>query len=357
MRNIRLTTVAIVIIASTTSSVFASWWNPTTWKIFRRDNKISVEQKIDNTTTSSQGLQNANENNTLSCNGSKYSQCPSGQIFICPTTGDAFCEKSVKDEIKTPILKDSSVIKVSESIVSKKTESPIKKESVSAENFNITILTVTDSLIKTYTDYSTFFKKFEPVLTEREQETTTSKQKIDSFLREKGSMMDPGDYNVYTMLSKIYSDELLYIKSLKTVNQQNISNIENFTLLLKQYRTQKENSFYSNSAATQEAKSLMPFYDKLDPYMASFSSLRSAYFDYIKKNDDLVYDVLTRMQQSITVDINNLEAQRKSVNNYAPSVQIIMIPKIEMPKMPTSISCDTRYTGIHGNYTTNCTER
>jgi hypothetical protein len=85
-----------------TSSAFASWWNPTSWKIFTRKNN-PVMQNVSVASTS--------ENLLLSCNGSKYNRCQEGQIFVCPTNGeDAFCEKGKSDEIKTPKTKGTSII-------------------------------------------------------------------------------------------------------------------------------------------------------------------------------------------------------------------------------------------------------
>ncbi len=357
-----LKTIAFISIVSVgmTTSVFASWWNPFSWNMFKKQNKVVVEEKVvensAQTYTAPTSTIIQNEPNFLICNGSKYNKCLEGQNFICPTNGeDAFCEKIKDDEIKTPKTKETSIVKPATVVISKKADVQPKKEPV-GENFNITILSVADSLIRTYTDYIAFYKKFDVILMEREQESLQTKQKIDKLLNSSGSAMDSQYYNVYVLLSNLKSDELSYIKSLRAANQQNISNLENFLLKLKQYRTEKEGSFYSRNAATQEAKELMPLYDKLDPYMESFSTFKEGYFSYINKNDDIITTVVTRMQESLSVEISSLESQRRNVSKSAPPIQIT-IPKIELPKMPTTIYCDTRYTGFGGNYTTSCTER
>lgn len=110
-----LKTIALVSIISIgmTSSVFASWWNPTTWKIFKRENKVVTQPKIEENVVlaSTTTPVKAEESNLLLCNGSKYNKCPEGQNFICPTNGeDAFCEKGKSNDVKTPKTKEDAVI-------------------------------------------------------------------------------------------------------------------------------------------------------------------------------------------------------------------------------------------------------
>lgn len=98
-----------IFIFGTTSSVFASWWNPLSWNVFRGQNKIESSKTVTSEPVIKKETQEVD--NLLSCNGSKYNKCPEGQTFTCPTNGeDAFCDKNKVDEIKTPKLKQGSLI-------------------------------------------------------------------------------------------------------------------------------------------------------------------------------------------------------------------------------------------------------
>ncbi len=97
MKTTKLVVMGTVLVMGMTSSVFASWWNPTTWKVFTRKSSPATQNVVVATTS---------ENLLLSCNGSKYNKCSEGQNFICPTTGeDGFCEIKKAEDIKTPIVK------------------------------------------------------------------------------------------------------------------------------------------------------------------------------------------------------------------------------------------------------------
>ncbi len=108
-----LKTIALISIVSVgmTSSVFASWWNPTTWKVFKRESKAVVQQKVEEKVSITATTSSEAEASLLLCNGSKYNKCPEGQNFVCPTSGeDAFCEKGKADEVKTPKIKETSIV-------------------------------------------------------------------------------------------------------------------------------------------------------------------------------------------------------------------------------------------------------
>lgn len=107
-----LKTIALISIVSVgmSSSVFAAWWNPFSWKVFSKKNgQVAVQQNIATTTP---------QEEFLTCNGSKYKKCPTGEVFSCPTNaGEAFCEKNNSEEIKTPKTKIA---------VNQKNETPAK---------------------------------------------------------------------------------------------------------------------------------------------------------------------------------------------------------------------------------------
>ena len=130
-----------------TSSVFASWWNPTTWKIFSRKSNPVVQNVAIATTT---------ESTLLSCNGSKYNKCPEGQNFICPTNGeDAYCEKGKSDEVKTPKIKDAPVLTPSTKTVKletaqkpkTETKAEVKETTIDKNTNNAPVVTNTNSPI------------------------------------------------------------------------------------------------------------------------------------------------------------------------------------------------------------------
>jgi len=102
MKKVKIIVLTSILSISMTSSVFASWWNPTTWKVFTRKSNPAV-QNVSVATTS--------ENLLLSCNGSKYNKCLDGQIFTCPSSGeDAYCETKKVEEIKTPKTKQAIIV-------------------------------------------------------------------------------------------------------------------------------------------------------------------------------------------------------------------------------------------------------
>jgi len=71
--------------------VYASWWNPFSWKIFSNDNGTNKTSTI------------LSVDKILICNGEKWNQCPEGQRFVCPLNdSNAYCEL-ISDKVKTPI--------------------------------------------------------------------------------------------------------------------------------------------------------------------------------------------------------------------------------------------------------------
>lgn len=81
----------------------ASWWNPLSWNIW--DIFIKPKTAIQKPTTANPTT--PIEVDILYCNGSKYSKCPIGQNFVCPTNGqDGFCDKGKSSEIKSPKIKE-----------------------------------------------------------------------------------------------------------------------------------------------------------------------------------------------------------------------------------------------------------
>lgn len=105
MKIVKIIVLASVLSISLTSSVFASWWNPTTWRVFSKEKKIIVPQKEVSEVAAS------TESTLLVCNGSKYSKCLENQKFICPDSGeDAYCETKKVEEIKTPKTKQVVIV-------------------------------------------------------------------------------------------------------------------------------------------------------------------------------------------------------------------------------------------------------
>jgi hypothetical protein len=265
-----------------------------------------------------------------------------------------------KNEIKTPKTKDTSgsvstTKTISKPVTAKVETAPKVVAQTEKENFNITILSVIDSLIRTYEGYTGLFKEFNTILLEREQRSTEIKNALDKALLP-ASEYNTNYNNSISLLSKSRTDEIAYLRTIRASNEQNISNLENSVSLMKQYKAQKENMFYLRMDAVKEAKELMPLYDKLDPYMDAFSKFKDNYFEYTAKNDDLYSNTITALQNQNTADYNYISAQRRAITQSAPAVQIT-IPKIELPKMPTTTYCESSYTGIRGNYNITCTER
>lgn len=358
-----LKTIALISIVSVgmTSSVFASWWNPTSWKIFKRESGVANQERKGVVNVSTTTFNELTKDSFTFCNGSKYKKCPEGQSFVCPTNGeDAYCEKGKSDEIKTPKTKDigSSVLtnKAVTKTVTTKVETPLKVTTQTEnENFNITILSVIESLIRNYENYTGLFKEFNTILLEREQRSTEIKNALDKALLP-ASEYNTNYNNSISLLLKARTEEIAYLRAIRASNEQNISNLENSISLMKQYKAQKENMFYLRMDAVKEAKELMPLYDKLDPYMDAFSKFKDGYFEYTGKNDDLYSSTITALQNQNTTDYNYISAQRRTITQSAPASQIT-IPKIDLPKMPTTTYCESRYTGIHGNYNITCVER
>lgn len=146
-----LKTIALmsIISASMTSEVFASWWNPTTWKMFRNENKTSIIQKNESPILVSTSTKSA-EQEYLSCNGSKYKKCSYGQKFVCPNDGqDGYCDIDKKEEIKTPKAKESvipvtlnkvikdTIVTSTDKVVVKKTESPVSLNPIAVGNHSV----------------------------------------------------------------------------------------------------------------------------------------------------------------------------------------------------------------------------
>jgi len=105
--------IAIIFISSIVPQIsFASWWNPFSWNIWHKpfnneQNKEDI-QKLSITTSSSivsnepktditaknplEVKRPATSTDTVFCNNSYWNKCPNEQIFICPNTGDAYCQ-------------------------------------------------------------------------------------------------------------------------------------------------------------------------------------------------------------------------------------------------------------------------
>lgn len=359
MRNIRLTTVAIIIIASTTSSVFASWWNPTTWKIFRRDNKISVEQKIDNTATSSQVLQNANENNTLSCNGSKYSQCPSGQIFICPTTGEAFCEKNTKDEIMTPKVKDSYIVATTskpKELVSKNiktaplvnVEKSTQKSSQATPEYSQNAINLIAAQIEANNsalDKIKLNKKFyQETRSMWSDELTKTEIYLNSSPEDSGLVRDA---KVYKLTIEIIDTKTNSLNSIEDFYQK-VNNILQDTIL--KFKTTKVSgddmgqliALLTKMQADSKVKS-----DTIDTMFTDFYNFSHETAIKIEALHNV--ESSNKKKQAIEIEQKMAEIERlkRGINDSVQKAQDAL-------NSYKSINCTSRYTGIQGNYQITC---
>ena len=355
MKHIKFVAIVSILFVGLSSSVSASWWNPTTWRIFKKESKTIVQQKTETEnviSVSTTTFEKLTENSYLSCNGSKYKKCPEGQVFTCPTNGDeAFCEKDKSNEIKTPKIKEPTV----KDVVIKKTNvnNVVKKEiKADTENYNTLIISTADSIIRNYERYIAHFEKLNEIFSDREAESLAIARRINSGLNPATGIQN----DILILLAESKNDDASYVKSLRIANENNIAILKNMLSQLKQYREQKVGMYYIKDDAVKEAKELMPLYDKLDPYMDSSSKFLEYFTSYTQKNDEMYSSTITSLKNQNIADRNYLDSQRRAISQSAPVFQAV-IPKIELPQMPKTTYCNTSYTGIHGNYNITCTER
>lgn len=346
-------------------SVYASWWNPTTWKIFVKQDKQIVQKTQEvGTVKQSDPVAVQVESNLLSCNGSKYNKCPEGQTFVCPTSGeDAFCDKIKTEEVKTPKTKEVSTKKIqikqdSKTVVIAPQEK--KVEAKKDENFNFLVISGMDLVIRNFERYINHFKSVNnDLFIVRENEDI---EKIASINSDLSSATEVEFAEVLRFLLKSRTEELDYIRSLRSVNDQNISTLEKMLASVKEQKEIKLNLAYSREDGIKEAKEWNIFVDKLDPYMESNSKMVDSFSAVINKNDELQLEAVNTYRKNSSAIISNLKAELRDLDNQRKAIEqtdalVKALPKIDLPKMPTTTYCESRYSGIHGNYNITCTER
>jgi hypothetical protein len=145
--------VAVAILICLPQITFASWWSPTSWGIWniifgrsqvtdqtitpststsslQVDNATNTEvtsSQLINATTSSQTKiprvrkTTPSIQKTIYCNGSSWNKCSTGESFVCPVTGDAYCQPL---QVKTVITTTTQNIPTTSSSLSSTQSTP-----------------------------------------------------------------------------------------------------------------------------------------------------------------------------------------------------------------------------------------
>lgn len=341
MRNIRLTTVAIIIIASTTSSVFASWWNPTTWKIFNKQTKIQEQVKM--ATSSS-------TNQIILCNGSKYKSCTSGQNFICPTNGlEGYCEKVEDLGIKTPIVKEPNIV-TETAQASKVSPKPKIIAKVETQNYNYLVIQLIDSLVSSSQKYLDINNEFKSILQSRQQRILQDQTEYQSHVVESVAKGVNIPNDAYRSLVVFAGGEVNIIKLSIAKIDILIKGLNTMVTELQRQKADYSAKILTQEQATFEMKEVMKTYNSLDEIVKFTNQTYQEHVSSSQKYDDTTGRTLSLLKKNAD-DYAYAASQPKEV--YIP-IQQVVIPKIELPK---TTFCNISYTGIRGNYDVVCNQR
>ncbi len=348
-----LKTIAIISIVSVgmTSSVLAAWWNPFSWKLFSKKGDI-VTQNVSVTATTSQ-------ESFSWCNGSKYKKCSEGETFICPTNGEeAFCEKSKNDEIKTPMVKDSltanndtKLLKTESLKTVGQTGKPTAKiEKQSAENYNYLVVAYNESLTEAFERQLKLNIELKEIIDNRIRRSTEKAQIFQGYVVESvpEGVNIPND--AYRSLVKSYNGDANLMGILSKSEDGLIKGINEIISKLKIQREVERSKTFTKEQAIAQINVIIKDYSSLETLHGYLTKNYNSYITNAEEVDTSSARLLDALEQNAK---SYARAGYTSSQNTQPVIKI-NIPKIELPK---TTYCNTRYTGVKGNYETTCNER
>lgn len=352
MKTTKFIVLSLAITIGLTNSVFASWWNPTTWKIFRKENKLVVQQKVEEKVAVTATTSSIDESDLLFCNGSKYSKCSTGQTFICPTNGEeGFCQKDDSGNIKIPKVKTQELVSekkvtpkaqvLNSSVIVKNTTATTKEE-----NYNSQIIELTDYVISSTKNYLGLFEVFNEILDGRIMAYTESKKLFDDMVDNSVPVGANVPNDLIRSTSKLYDTTIASVKYIQKYSLDTTSKMNERISILNSKKQTFSNGFYTKDQAKNEMKDVMNYFAALEEDVKLLNKMSDGYFSTVQKTDK---SVAVTVQLLINNSNKNLNREMSSQTTVTESK--ITIPAIQYPK--TSY-CNVSYTGIHGNYNITC---
>lgn len=350
-------------------SVYASWWNPTTWKIFTRQDK-QVVQKLQESNNATQLDQVTLESTLLSCNGSKYNKCPEGQTFVCPISGeDAFCDKIKTEEVKTPKTKEITVqknqikqelktgtsLKSNNNIVATNVSKPdVNKQAIpkpdvlGEENDNrvkiMNLYTLLISMIDSKIEINKLDKKsYEVSKRVWSDELTRTETYLQSFPDDPYLIRDG---KVYRIQLGIIEDRIKYSENTESKLVEYRATIQNLTELLKNTKLDSSN-IESSLSLISKGKDYIELLGK---------NIESSF----KRYDDGEHDLIVKMdalhaaeKAKISYDAADLEAKKAEIARLRQSIDRNVQQAVDAYNNSKPINCTSRSNG-YGGYEVSC---
>ncbi|MCX6756072.1 MAG: hypothetical protein NTX85_01915 [Candidatus Nomurabacteria bacterium] len=280
------------------SVVFASWWNPFSWKVFQKKEAI---QKIQNQEQKISEFQKKIDNLNK-----EQSNSPSE---IINTKSSRSTQKSINTNVR--------------------------------KNFNYISLALFDSLIKRNNEDIEYVQKNILIIDKAIKDTTERKDLINS-------------QNIYNdkAFSLIVKQHENYIESYliyKNYLEGMIPILNNNLLVTKEGRAKNESSFIEDEKTANEYSLwLMKSQGYLNQQDVSKNILRAS-DDFIKKYEKNEAD----FKQMLIMYKNYIETNKQTTSFTLPTsyYQPTIIPKIQIPK---TTYCTMRGTGVNGTYDISC---
>ncbi len=353
-------------------SVYASWWNPTTWKIFVKQDKQIVQKTQEvGTVKQSDPVAVQVESNLLSCNGSKYNKCPEGQTFVCPTSGgEAFCDKiKITEEVKTPKSKEINVQKnqikqESKTGNSLKSSNNIVTTNVSKPDVNKQVITKPDVLdegnansIKATNLFTSLVSvidsKIEIIQLDKKSLEVSKRFWSDELIKTETYLQSFPDDTYLIRDEKIYHIQLNMIEG-----QMDLAN--NFENKLVEYRATFQGLAESSKntkltpAEMETTISMTSKYKDNIEFMGN--SIEKAYKKYEDDEHKLVVklDALHAAEKAkISSDAADLEEKKAEIARLRQSIDRNVQQAVDAYNNSKPINCTSRSNG-YGGYEVSC---
>jgi hypothetical protein len=345
MKVIKIAVFMSVLVVGISSTAFASWWNPVTWRIFKKESKVVIQESSNIITVSTTTFNELTKDSSFFCNGSRYKKCPEGQSLVCPINGeDAFCEKRKIDEIKTPKTKEPIKNQIDRPVTTKVN---IKTEPTVKENYNYLVTGLVDSLISTYTQYIELSKSLDDIYSER-LNLTSQRRSFGYDFNKIGGGIDQKLEDYVKVYIQLQDNETLYINNLQRHDNEVINEAKANLEKLRVYRETVQNSSYTRAQSITAMQELMNNYDYLDKFSKYLKTSSESYFAYVSKEDD----ASEFFSKNVSQYLNKLLGSAPTV--ITPPVQkttIIEVPRIELPR---TTYCTSHWNGLPGDYSITC---